>query len=99
MAKATFTIGNRFELGGMALVQGNAYGMQTEAETDLIRHTVVHAGLNAGVRLTSGLWLTGYGGRTLYRRYELYDGDDEVFAFEPESTFFFSGSLAFRVGK
>lgn len=90
----------RVELGGAAFLQGNRFSVDSTANTalDNVGYTVGHAGLISGVRLSSGLWLNGYGGHTFFRRFEVFDErDDKLSELDINNTWVAKVTLEFRV--
>ena len=43
---------------------------------DHLAYSVVTTGLQLGVRVAGSVWLTVYGGRTVYRRFELFNAEN-----------------------
>ena len=76
--RAGYTFANRVEVGVVAQVNGNRYSI-TDANqpiADSVKYSVGDAAAFVRVRLHSMIWLSGSGGATLFRKFDVRDSDD-----------------------
>ncbi len=126
-AEAKLGLGDRFEVGFRADVDGSSYAIsdsairgswpckaeaddpstpQNEAQSDPaqcvdhVGYSVATAGLTFGVRTFDSLWLTLYAARTLHRRFEQMNADNDRVAGGTQTlpnTFFARVGLTWRM--
>lgn len=93
-----FRIGDRVELGLSAQLRGNSYAINNATTIDGVRVSSLRAGITASVRITKGLWFSLTGARTVFRRFDFFDGDEEIDSLEPDNAFVLEAALEYRVG-
>ncbi len=94
-----FRLGDRVELGLSAQLRGNRYAIDNDLTSiDSVRVASLRAGITASVRIVKGLWLSLTGARTVFRRFDFYDGSQEIDSLEPDNAFVLEAALAYRLG-
>ncbi|MEM7447071.1 MAG: DUF6268 family outer membrane beta-barrel protein [Myxococcota bacterium] len=94
-------LGDRFLVGARLGLEGSQYFIggsgDEEGFVDHLQTTQLEAGPVVGLRIASALWLEAFGGYTLYRNLNIFDGGNDSFLdAQLDNSFVFQGSLVIR---
>ena len=77
---AGYGLAKRFEIGLAGQFNGNRYMIDDPDQpmAESVEYSVGDAGLFASIKLFSSVWLTGYGGTTVFRKFDVKDDDNNT---------------------